>query len=160
MRAAQGSRRRSRRPVKRGRLLCLLSWRRKKVGRPPGRDPANGTPINGKPLVSISKRQILRKPADVCRYLIEVRRAVIGMLSGCNPTYAARSCGMAAGRRGRLGRRFTSSAPSRTRWRGSPPSPVRAGAWRRGRVRRRGCRERHAHRCRGRWPGAGRPCAW
>ena len=31
------------RPVKPGRLLCLLSWRSKKVGRPPGRDPANVT---------------------------------------------------------------------------------------------------------------------
>ena len=35
------------RPVKPGRLLCLLSWRSKKVGRPPGRDPANVTSING-----------------------------------------------------------------------------------------------------------------
>ena len=29
------------RPVKQGSLLCLLSWRRKKVGRPPVRKPAN-----------------------------------------------------------------------------------------------------------------------
>ena len=37
------------RPVKPGRLLCLLSWRSKKVGRPRGRDPANVTPNNGTP---------------------------------------------------------------------------------------------------------------
>ena len=37
------------RPVKPGRLLCLLSWRSKKEGRPPGRDPANVTPNTGKP---------------------------------------------------------------------------------------------------------------
>ena len=44
-------------PVKQGSLLCLLSWRRKKVGRPPGRDPANGASINGNPLVSISDQK-------------------------------------------------------------------------------------------------------
>ena len=82
MRAAQGSllikQRLIKRPVKQGSLLCLLSWRRKKVGRPPGRrrgfakhrfappqpagcanpavdrDPANVRSNNGKPLVSIS----------------------------------------------------------------------------------------------------------
>jgi len=38
------------RPVWPGRLSCLLLWRRKEVGRPRGRDPANETLITGKRL--------------------------------------------------------------------------------------------------------------
>ena len=46
-RAAQGSRPKADRGSA-GRLLCLLSWRRKKVSRPPGRVPANGRWGKGK----------------------------------------------------------------------------------------------------------------
>ena len=47
-RAAQGSRPKADLGSA-GRLLCLLSWRRKKVSRPPGRVPANGGWGKGKP---------------------------------------------------------------------------------------------------------------
>ena len=46
--------------MKQGSLLCPLSWRRKKVGRPPVREPANVTSNNGKPLVPISETQNIR----------------------------------------------------------------------------------------------------
>ena len=50
------------RPVKPGRLLCLLSWRSKKVGRPRGRDPANETLITGKRLNDCASVRSRRTP--------------------------------------------------------------------------------------------------
>ena len=46
------------RPVKPGRLLCLLSWRSKKVGRPPGRDPANPCQSKAQPAVASASASI------------------------------------------------------------------------------------------------------
>ena len=74
------------RPVWPGRLLCLLSWRRKKVGRPPGRVPANPCPAKHHRQTSAGSR---RPPdANPC----QPKAPPVGRTSVRHPSWGMARC--------------------------------------------------------------------